>query len=101
MADGATLINTARGGVVDQEALVRTLETGRIYAILDVSSPEVLSPKHPLRHLRNVYLTPHVAGAVGSELQRLGASAVAEVARVVRGEPLLHGLQLDALRFTA
>lgn len=86
---------------MDQEALVRTLETGRIYAILDVSSPEVLSPKHPLRHLRNVYLTPHVAGAVGSELQRLGASAVAEVARVVRGEPLLHGLQLDALRFTA
>lgn len=101
MGVGATLINTARGGVVDQDALVRNLETGRIFAILDVSSPEVLSPDHPLRHLENVYLTPHVAGAVGSELSRLGASAVAEVARFVHGQPLRHGLELDALRFTA
>ena len=90
MRDGATLINTARGAVVDQEALVAELVSGRLNAVIDVTEPEVLPPDSPLYHLPNVTLTPHVAGALGTELVRLGASAVDEVARYVAGQPLAH-----------
>ncbi|HKT05971.1 MAG TPA: hydroxyacid dehydrogenase [Rugosimonospora sp.] len=90
MRDGATLINTARGALVDQEALLAELIVGRLDAVLDVTEPEVLPPDSPLYHLPNVTLTPHVAGAVGTELRRLGASAVDEVARYVAGQPFAH-----------
>jgi phosphoglycerate dehydrogenase-like enzyme len=90
MRDGATFINTARGALVDQEALVAELVSGRLNAVIDVTEPEVLPPDSPLYDLPNVTLTPHVAGALGTELARLGASAAAEVCRYVRGEPLAH-----------
>ncbi|MBS1907788.1 MAG: hydroxyacid dehydrogenase [Actinobacteria bacterium] len=87
LPDRATVINTARGSLVDQEALVAELEAGRIRAILDVTDPDVLPPGHPLYTLPNVFLTPHLAGSMGSELRRLGSAATAEVARFVAGEP--------------
>jgi phosphoglycerate dehydrogenase-like enzyme len=90
MRDGATLINTARGALVDQEALVAELVSGRLNAVIDVTEPEVPPPDSPLYHLPNVMLTPHVAGAVGTELARLGASAVGEVRRFAAGQPLAH-----------
>jgi phosphoglycerate dehydrogenase-like enzyme len=90
MRDGATLINTARPSVVDQQALEAELVTGRLNAVLDVTEPEVLPADSPLYGLPNVTLTPHVAGALGTELPRLGALAVGEVARFVAGEPLAH-----------
>jgi phosphoglycerate dehydrogenase-like enzyme len=90
LPDGATLINTARGGLVDQAALVDELVTGRINAVIDVTEPEVLPPDSPLYHLPNLTLTPHVAGALGNELIRLGGSAAAEVCRFVGGQPLAH-----------
>jgi phosphoglycerate dehydrogenase-like enzyme len=95
ISDGATFINTARGALVDQDALVAELATGRFDAVLDVTDPEVPSPESALWGLPNLVLTPHVAGAAGTELFRLGASAVDEVARVLRGEPLLHGVPAD------
>ena len=86
---GATLVNTARGSIVDTDALVAELVTGRIDAILDVTDPEPLPPDHRLWDLPNVLLTPHVAGSMGNELLRLGASAVAEVERLAAGLPPL------------
>jgi phosphoglycerate dehydrogenase-like enzyme len=63
MKDGAIFINTARGKIVDTDALVRALQTRPIFAALDVTDPEPLPPDHPLRLLPNCYITPHIAGA--------------------------------------
>ncbi|WP_184736622.1 hydroxyacid dehydrogenase [Streptomyces netropsis] len=86
--DGGTVVNTARGALVDTDALTRECLAGRLDAILDVTQPEPLPVGHPLRKLPNVLLTPHIAGAQGSEVRRLGAYAVEEIGRLVRGEPL-------------
>ncbi|WEJ35183.1 hydroxyacid dehydrogenase [Devosia sp. SD17-2] len=88
MRDGTTFINTARGGLVDEAALVEELETGRINGIIDVTEPEIPAPDSPLYHLANVFLTPHLAGAVGTERLRLGLMVADEIERYVRGEPL-------------
>ncbi|GAA4769789.1 hydroxyacid dehydrogenase [Microbacterium gilvum] len=83
MADGATLVNTARGRLVDTDALVTELVSGRLRAVLDVTDPEPLPVGHPLFSAPGVELTPHVAGALGNELHRLGAHAVSEIERFV------------------
>jgi phosphoglycerate dehydrogenase-like enzyme len=90
LRDGATLVNTARCALIDQDALVAELVSGRIDAVIDVTEPEVLPADSPLYDLPNVVLTPHIAGALGVEVQRLGESAVAEIERYARGEPFLH-----------
>lgn len=79
MRDGATLVNTARGRIVDQDALVSELTTGRIDAVLDVTEPDVLDPDHPFYDLPNVVLTPHVAGSMGRELHRLADRSIRAV----------------------
>lgn len=84
MPDHATLINTARGALVNTDALVAELRSGRVRAVLDVTDPEPLPADHPLYDLPGVSLTPHVAGALGNELTRLGTHAVAEIERFVR-----------------
>ena len=86
--DGATLINTSRGALIDHEALTEELVAGRIDAVLDVTDPEPLPADSPLYRLPNVFLTPHIAGSMGNELERLGATVVSEVARLVEGRPL-------------
>lgn len=90
LRDGAVLINTSRGLVVDQTALLEELRGGRIRAILDVTDPEVLDPSHELYDLPNVFLTPHIAGSMGLELRRMGRQIAAELERVARGEPLAY-----------
>ncbi len=87
--DGGTVVNTARGSLIDTDALTRECATGRLDAFLDVTDPEPLPVGHPLLALPNVLVTPHIAGAQGSEARRLGAYAVDEAARYLRGEPLL------------
>ena len=62
MKDGAIFINTARGILVDEAALLKELETGRIFACIDVTDPEPPAKDHPFRSLENVILTPHIAG---------------------------------------
>lgn len=86
--DGGVVINTARGALIDTEALARECGAGRLDAFLDVTDPEPLPPGHALLALPNVLVTPHIAGAQGSEVRRLGAYAVAEVERHLTGEPL-------------
>jgi phosphoglycerate dehydrogenase-like enzyme len=90
MPDGGVLINTARGSLVDTDALVAELATGRISAILDVTDPEPLPPDSPLFDLPNVFLTPHIAGSHGNEVGRLGQTVVAELERLITGVPLAH-----------
>ncbi|XAS70157.1 hydroxyacid dehydrogenase [Micrococcaceae bacterium Sec5.1] len=95
MKDGATLINTARGEVLDQAALEKELASGRINAILDVAVPDVLPPDHPFYELPNVMLTPHIAGSMGTELLRMGDHVVAEMERYVKGEPFAYPEELS------
>lgn len=97
MRTGATLINTARGSLVDQDALLAELRGGRISAVLDVTEPEIMAPDSELWRLPNVVLTPHVAGALGTELVRLGAHAVDETLRFLAGEPLRHEVRPEQL----
>jgi phosphoglycerate dehydrogenase-like enzyme len=97
MRDGATFINTARGGLVDEAALVAELETGRIQGVIDVTEPEIPPPDSPLFRLPNVFLTPHVAGAIGTERSRLGILVADEVERFVRGETLLYEVMPELL----
>lgn len=86
----AVLINTARGGIVDEAALVEALRTGRLLgAGLDTFEQEPLPPDHPLRTLPNVVATPHVAGPTWESWPKRLRNAYANVERVARGEPPL------------
>lgn len=86
--DGATFINTARGAICDEDALIAELRTGRISAVLDVTDPELPRPDSPLWTLPNVELFPHLAGSMGRELHRLGDGAVDDVAAFLAGRPV-------------
>jgi phosphoglycerate dehydrogenase-like enzyme len=97
LRDGAVLINTARGALIDHDALIAELRSGRISAVLDVTEPEPPPPDSPLYDLPNVVLTPHIAGALGTEVRRLGDSAIDELARYAAGEPFAHPLTADDL----
>jgi len=97
MRDGATLINTARGALVDEAALIAALETGRISAIVDVTDPEIPPRDSALYRLPNVFLTPHIAGAIGTERSRLGNLITDEIARFVAGAPLQHEVTSTSL----
>ncbi|POX55638.1 hydroxyacid dehydrogenase [Streptomyces sp. Ru71] len=90
MHTGATLINTSRGSLIDQDALTEELTAGRLDAVLDVTVPEVLPPDSPLYDLPNVLLTPHIAGSLGNELHRMAAAAADELDRYTAGLPFAH-----------
>ena len=92
LRDGAALVNTARGSLVDHDALLAELRSGRISAVLDVTEPEPLGADSPLFALPNVVLTPHIAGALGTEVRRLGDSAIEELARYAAGRPFAYPL---------
>lgn len=87
MPDGATLINTARGDLIDQQALEEELLSGRIGAVLDVTTPEALPAASPLYTLPNVLLTPHIAGSMGNEMGRMADFALNELERWTRDLP--------------
>ncbi|MFF4168485.1 hydroxyacid dehydrogenase [Streptomyces sp. NPDC001744] len=101
MPDGATLINTSRGSLVDEPALLRHLVTGRLHAVLDVTDPDLPPPDSPLYTLPNVLLTPHVAGSLGNELHRMADQAVGEVERYVRGEAFAEEVRASDLQRSA
>ncbi|MEU2429918.1 hydroxyacid dehydrogenase [Streptomyces sp. NPDC007861] len=101
LRDGATLVNTARGSLVDTEALTEELVTGRIHAVLDVTEPDVLPAGSPLYTLPNVLLTPHIAGSLGNELVRMAHWATDEVERYAKGLPFAHGVSHDELARSA
>lgn len=97
MKDGATLINTARGALVDTAALAAELRTGRLYAVVDVTDPDPLPAGSELFDLPNLTLTPHIAGSIGGELRRLGDFVLAELLRLASGQDLLGLVRPETL----
>lgn len=90
LPDEAILVNTARSWLVDQDALLTELSTGRIDAGLDVYDEEPLPAEHPFRSLPNVLLAPHEAGGTLDARWRAGEIIVDELCRYASGEPLQH-----------
>jgi phosphoglycerate dehydrogenase-like enzyme len=88
MREGATFLNTGRGAQVVEDDLVRILrERPDLSAVLDVTYPEPPAEGHPFYTLPNCILTPHVAGSVGREVERMGLYMCEELERLLAGEP--------------
>jgi D-3-phosphoglycerate dehydrogenase len=91
MKQGAVFINTARGGLVDQDALLAAVEGGHLVgAGLDVTTPEPLSEEHPLLGRDDVVVTPHVASATTDGKERILRAAVEQALAVIHGERPEH-----------
>jgi phosphoglycerate dehydrogenase-like enzyme len=91
MREGAVLVNTARGGLVDESALVEALKTGRLRAAgLDTFEREPTPADNPLLQLDNVVVMPHLAWLTTGTLERSVAVAVENCRRLAAGDPLLH-----------
>ncbi len=88
---GSILVNCARGPVVDTDALVAALESGHLMAAgLDVTDPEPLPPDHPLLHMPNVIVTPHIASSTVAGRRRLEAGAFEQAEMALRGRRPTH-----------
>jgi D-3-phosphoglycerate dehydrogenase len=84
---GAVLINTSRGGVIDEAALLRAIDSGHLAGVgLDVFEVEPPAGDHPLLHRENVIATPHVAAATGASKERVWTMAIDNVLQALRGE---------------
>lgn len=91
MKKGAYLINTARGGIVDEIALADALSSGHLGgAALDVLAKEPLPADHPLRSAPNVTITPHIAGATAEARMRSSQMAAGQVIDFLAGRPVAH-----------
>ena len=89
MKPDATLINTARGVILNQKSVVEALrKRPDLTAVLDVTDPEPPAASDPLFQLPNVIVTPHIAGSLGMECQRMGNYMTEELKRFLAGEPL-------------
>ncbi len=97
MRDGALLVNAARGRVVDTDALVAELRSGRLRAVLDVVDPEPLPDDHPLWELA-LAITPHNAGDSATADARAVRFAAEQLGRLARGEPLQNVVRSGAAR---
>jgi len=93
MPQGALLVNAARGPIVDTDALVETLNAGRIRAAIDVTDPEPLPEGHPLWSCPNLLITPHIGGSSPQFAPRALRVAADELRRYINGEPLQNVVQ--------
>lgn len=93
MKQGALLVNAARGPIVDTDALVEALQSGKIRAALDVTDPEPLPEGHPLWSCPNLLITPHVAGSSPQFAPNALRTAAGEIRRYQKGEPLHNIVQ--------
>ena len=97
MKDGALLVNAARGVIVDTDALLAELASGRLSAALDVTDPEPLPDGHPLWSTPGLLLTPHVGGAIGASRERAYGIVANQLARLAAGRPLLNVMGSEGL----
>jgi phosphoglycerate dehydrogenase-like enzyme len=98
--DDALIVNTARGSLFDEPALVAELSRGRFFAFLDVTDPEPPAADSPLRRLPNVVVTPHLAGCI-ENCTRMGEMAVEELRRFFAGEPPIYEVTPERLAYTS
>ncbi|HET9074658.1 MAG TPA: D-glycerate dehydrogenase [Solirubrobacteraceae bacterium] len=97
MRPSAILLNTARGAIIDQVALLAALEGGQLAgAALDVTDPEPLPPEHPLLHTPGVLITPHIGSATRAARTRMADIAVDNLLAALAGQPLLHPVPLPS-----
>lgn len=101
LADNATIINTARGSLIDTAALTAECQAGRLIAVLDVTDPEPLPADSPLYDLPNVTLTPHLAGSLGAETRRMSDEALDDLERYVTARPLKSQIRQADMAFSA
>lgn len=101
LKDDCILINTARGTIIDEPALIEELDKGRLFACLDVTNPEPPDPNHPFRKLPNVILLPHIAGSVNNGLYRLGASIVDDIELFANNSRMRGEVTSDQLNILA
>lgn len=101
MKDGAVLINTARGGIIDHFALLEECKKGRITVALDVTEPEPLPPESPFRNLKNVYITPHIAGAGYYGYYMIGKTVIKSLLDFFAGKPVEDALDMRLYAITA
>lgn len=92
LTDGVTVINTARGRLLDHDALAAECASGRLSAVLDVTWPEPLPPDSPLWDLDNVVITPHIAGSLGTEVAEMARSAIADLEAIIAHRPPQHAV---------
>lgn len=90
MKPHATLLNTARGGIIDEQALVQVMKKRPdLTALLDVTEPEPPVPDSPITQTENIYMCPHISGSMHEECYRMSEHALSECMRYLAGEPLL------------
>ena len=93
MPQGALLVNSARGPIVQTDALVAALNSGHIRAAVDVTDPEPLPADHPLWQCPNLLITPHVAGSTPQFSPRATKIAADQIRRLLNNEPLINIVQ--------
>jgi phosphoglycerate dehydrogenase-like enzyme len=99
LPDGATVINVARGGLVDLRALTREVRSGRLRCALDVTDPEEPLPlRHPLRRARGAILTPHVGAAQRAVRHRIARIVIDDLERFFRGRAVRNRVTPSMLR---
>ena len=88
LPDNALLVNTSRGSIIDEKAMVNELRSGRIHAVLDVFQHEPLPKENALCKLDNVILMPHMGGPTNDRLTIIGQTLLDDIERFIRNEPL-------------
>jgi phosphoglycerate dehydrogenase-like enzyme len=98
MKSNVILINTARGSLIDEQALYMHMKSGKIkYACLDVADPEPPASDNPLRTLPNCIITPHLDGHANNGLGQLGVHVYDEINRFLKQETLTFRVTRDML----
>lgn len=95
MPDDGVLINTARGGLINEADLLAELSSGRLWCGLDVFAVEPLSPESPFRFLPRCIITPHTAGPTWNCYREMGEYTIKNIRHFLRAEPLLSPISLE------
>ncbi|HEY8671469.1 MAG TPA: NAD(P)-dependent oxidoreductase, partial [Terriglobales bacterium] len=96
--DGATVINVARGGLVDIQALTREVRRNRLRCAIDVTDPlEPLPERHPLRRLPGAILTPHIGGGSLKARHEMADGLIDDLDRFFRGDAVKNRITADML----
>ncbi|GGJ03292.1 D-3-phosphoglycerate dehydrogenase [Alicyclobacillus cellulosilyticus] len=98
MKEGVRIVNCARGGIIDEEALCEALASGKVAAAaLDVFEQEPIPADHPLLSFPNVVVTPHLGASTHEAQVNVAIDVAAEVVRVLRGEPFRNAVNMPSL----